>query len=66
MTATTSPQHRLAHLLNGEAHPSGAITFGGNTLTVSIGGVVRVNGVQVGMWGDGVDVLAAAVGAVVS
>ena len=60
MTATTSPQHRLAHLLNGEAHQSGAITFGGNVLTVSIGGVVRVNGVQVGMWGDDVEVLAVA------
>lgn len=55
------PQRALADRLGGEAHQSGAVVFGGNTVSCSPLGKVRVNGVIVGTWDDPTDVLAAAV-----
>ena len=57
--APNSPRATLAAALNGVPLGRDSIAVGTRIVTVSPLGVVRVGGVSIGMWRDGVDVLAA-------
>ena len=55
-----SPRDELAALLGGTPIGRDSIQVGANVIWVSVGGVVRVNGVPLGKWSDGAEKLAAA------
>lgn len=62
----TAPRDALAAALDGTPIGRDSIQVGADVIWCSVGGVVRANGVPIGKWSDGAEVLAAAYRAAVA